>query len=203
MSISGLTFAANVSNLCVISQKMKIISVDITVPGLTELKDDRDLDSTGLTMNKQNCPDCSACLFSGAGWNRSAFFQMSAASEVGLFSHKLQYSSRFVDNFRTITKTFDALTELDSESFCICWLRSCNYQIRNAKKHNRKTYCLAKEFNERGNNFNWSNLCIQKFEASQDRISTKTAVRTIAKGGLGLPDIRHYINALKLIWMIK
>ena len=33
----------------------------------------------------------------------------------------------------------------------------------------------------------------------QDRISRKTAVRTIAKGGLGLPDIRYYINALKLI----
>ena len=33
----------------------------------------------------------------------------------------------------------------------------------------------------------------------QDRISRKTAARTIAKGGLGLPDIRHYIDALKLI----
>ena len=33
----------------------------------------------------------------------------------------------------------------------------------------------------------------------QDRISRKAAVRTIAKGGLGQPDMRHYINALKLI----
>ena len=37
----------------------------------------------------------------------------------------------------------------------------------------------------------------------QDWISRKTAVRTTAKGGLGLPDIRHYINALKLIWIQK
>ena len=35
------------------------------------------------------------------------------------------------------------------------------------------------------------------------KISRKAAVTTIAKGGLGLPDIRHYINALKLIWMRK
>ena len=32
-----------------------------------------------------------------------------------------------------------------------------------------------------------------------DQISRKTAFGTIAKGGLGLPDIRYYINALKLI----
>ena len=32
-----------------------------------------------------------------------------------------------------------------------------------------------------------------------DQISRKTAFGTIAKGGLGLPDIRHYIDALKLI----
>ena len=33
----------------------------------------------------------------------------------------------------------------------------------------------------------------------QDWISRKTAVRTTAKGGLGLPDIRNQINALKLV----
>ena len=85
MSISGLTFAANVSKLCHFTKDVfsaKISSVDITVPGSTELKDDRNLDSTGLAMNKQNCPDCFTCLFSGAGWKRSAFFQMSAAWEV-------------------------------------------------------------------------------------------------------------------------
>ena len=32
----------------------------------------------------------------------------------------------------------------------------------------------------------------------QDRISRKLKVKTIAKGGVGIPNIRHYINALKL-----
>ena len=34
----------------------------------------------------------------------------------------------------------------------------------------------------------------------QDRISGKTAVRSIAKGRLGIPSIKTYINAVKLIW---
>ena len=29
----------------------------------------------------------------------------------------------------------------------------------------------------------------------------KTAIKNIAKGGLGIPKIRQYINALKLIWV--
>ena len=37
----------------------------------------------------------------------------------------------------------------------------------------------------------------------QDRISRKIAVRSIAKGGLGIPNIKTYINALKLIWIKK
>ena len=37
----------------------------------------------------------------------------------------------------------------------------------------------------------------------QDRISRKTAIKNIAKGGLGIPKIRQYINALKLIWVRK
>ena len=37
----------------------------------------------------------------------------------------------------------------------------------------------------------------------QDRISRKVTVKTIAKGGLGIPDIGHYINALKLSWIRK
>ena len=36
-----------------------------------------------------------------------------------------------------------------------------------------------------------------------DRISRKIAVRFIAKGGLGIPNIKTYINALKLIWIRK
>ena len=37
----------------------------------------------------------------------------------------------------------------------------------------------------------------------QDRISRKIAVRSIAKGGLGIPNIKTYITALKLIWICK
>ena len=37
----------------------------------------------------------------------------------------------------------------------------------------------------------------------QDRISRKIAVRSIAKGGLGIPNIKTYINALKLIRIRK
>ena len=32
-------------------------------------------------------------------------------------------------------------------------------------------------------------------------LSRKTAIKNIAKGGLGIPKIRQYINALKLIWV--
>ena len=42
-----------------------------------------------------------------------------------------------------------------------------------------------------------------KKRRKKDRIRRKTAVRPIAKGGRGLPGIRHYINALKLIWIRK
>ena len=37
----------------------------------------------------------------------------------------------------------------------------------------------------------------------KERISRKVTVKTIAKGGLGISDIRHYINALKLSWIRK
>ena len=37
----------------------------------------------------------------------------------------------------------------------------------------------------------------------QDRISRKTAVKNIVKGGLGIPNIKNYVNALKLIWIRK
>ena len=37
----------------------------------------------------------------------------------------------------------------------------------------------------------------------QDRISRKTAIKDTAKGGLGIPKVRTYINALKLIWISK
>ena len=33
----------------------------------------------------------------------------------------------------------------------------------------------------------------------QDRISTKIAIKSIEKGGLGIPKLRDYVNALKLI----
>ena len=35
----------------------------------------------------------------------------------------------------------------------------------------------------------------------KDKISRKTVVMQICKGGLGLPDIRQFINALKLSWL--
>ena len=35
----------------------------------------------------------------------------------------------------------------------------------------------------------------------QDRISWKIATKNIAKGGLGIPKLRDYINAVKLIWV--
>ena len=37
----------------------------------------------------------------------------------------------------------------------------------------------------------------------QDRISRKIAFRSIAKGGLGIPNTKTYINALTLIWIKK
>ena len=41
------------------------------------------------------------------------------------------------------------------------------------------------------------------WNAKQDRISRKAAVRTIAKRWLEVPDIRNYINALTLMWIRK
>ena len=37
----------------------------------------------------------------------------------------------------------------------------------------------------------------------QDRISRKAAIKHISKGGLGIPKLRDYIHALKLIWVRK
>ena len=37
----------------------------------------------------------------------------------------------------------------------------------------------------------------------QDRISRKTAIKNIQEGGLGIPDIKTFINALKLTWIQK
>ena len=37
----------------------------------------------------------------------------------------------------------------------------------------------------------------------QDRINRKITIKSIAKGGLGIPKLRDYINALKLIWIRK
>ena len=66
--------------------------------------------------------------------------KLSTASEVGLCSHKAQCSQRFIDNLPTITEQFDPLTELDSQSLCICWRRSSNrtYQMCNVKKIQQK-----------------------------------------------------------------
>ena len=35
----------------------------------------------------------------------------------------------------------------------------------------------------------------------QDRIRRKTAIENIAEGALEIPEVRKYINALKLIWI--
>ena len=37
----------------------------------------------------------------------------------------------------------------------------------------------------------------------QDRISWKTAAKNIVKGRLGIPNIRNFVNALKLIWISR
>ena len=36
---------------------------------------------------------------------------------------------------------------------------------------------------------------------NRDRISTDTAVKHIADGGLGIPQIKSFMNALKLTWI--
>ena len=37
----------------------------------------------------------------------------------------------------------------------------------------------------------------------QDKISRKTAVKSVKSGGLGVADIRKYISALKIMWIRK
>ena len=41
------------------------------------------------------------------------------------------------------------------------------------------------------------------WNGKQDRISRQTAIKTVRKGGLNIPDIRNYIYALKLSWIRK
>ena len=51
--------------------------------------------------------------------------------------------------------------------------------------------------------------CIQKlcfrfvWQNKQDRISRKTVVKRVKDGGLSIPDVRKYIQALKLTWLRK
>ena len=46
-----------------------------------------------------------------------------------------------------------------------------------------------------GFKFIWNN--------KQDKISGKTAVKSVKSGGLGVPDIMKYISALKIMWIRK
>ena len=41
------------------------------------------------------------------------------------------------------------------------------------------------------------------WNGKQDRIGRKTSIKTERQGGLNIPDIRNYINALKLSWISK
>ena len=41
------------------------------------------------------------------------------------------------------------------------------------------------------------------WNGKQDRIARKTTIKDVKSGGLNIPDIKTYILALKLTWIIK
>ena len=41
------------------------------------------------------------------------------------------------------------------------------------------------------------------WNSKHDRVNRKTSVKNIVDGGIGIPDLRRYINALKVTWIRK
>ena len=110
------------------------------------------------------------------------------------FTNDLKVKDCEVLNFRENFSKMSFVQYMIKETYNSNWQSSCSEVINFIKKYSPVDF-VTKSTRQKCLN------CMEH-KTRQNKYRT-TAVKNSIKGGLGIPNIKNYVNALKLIWLRK